>query len=76
MPQIVSTKIPNSASGIISSKSSKRSKEFEVLYESIVVNYSSTEREEVEYQRPAILYVLPALQIVSQSLLPRLKPFK
>ena len=37
----------------------KRSKEFEVLYESIVVNYSTTEREDVEYQRPAILYVLP-----------------
>ena len=37
----------------------KRSREFEVLYESLVVNYSSMSRDEVEYQRPCILYVLP-----------------
>ena len=37
----------------------KRSKEFEVLFESLVVNYSMLNREDVEYQRPAILYVLP-----------------
>ena len=37
----------------------KRSREFEVLYESPVVNYSSMSRDEVEYQRPCILYVLP-----------------
>ena len=31
----------------------KRSKEFEVFYESIVVNYNFRDREEVEYQRPS-----------------------
>ena len=38
---------------------SKRSREFEALYESLVVNYSTLNRNDIEYQRPAILYVLP-----------------
>ena len=38
----------------------KRSRSFEKLYESIVVNYESTNRNEDDYQRPAILYVLPS----------------
>ena len=38
---------------------SKPSREFEKLYESIIVNYSSLNRDNIEYQRPAILYVLP-----------------
>jgi len=37
----------------------KRSRAFEKLYESMVVNYSSLNRDELEYQRPCILYVLP-----------------
>ena len=37
----------------------KRSREFEILYESLIVNYSSLNRDNIEYQRPAILYVLP-----------------
>jgi len=37
----------------------KRSREFEKLYESLVVNYSTLERDDEDYQRPAILYVLP-----------------
>ena len=31
----------------------------EKLYESLIVNYSSLNRDNIEYQRPAILYVLP-----------------
>jgi len=30
------------------------------LYESLVVNYASLSRDEIEYQQPAILYVLPS----------------
>ncbi len=37
----------------------KRSRAFESLYESLVVNYESLNRDEDEYQRPSILYVLP-----------------
>ena len=37
----------------------KRSKEFEILFESLIVNYNSLNRENIEYQRPSILYVLP-----------------
>ena len=37
----------------------KRSREFEALYESLIINYSSMSRDEVDYQRPCILYVLP-----------------
>ena len=38
----------------------KRSREFETLYESLnVVNYNSLSRDNIEYQRPSILYVLP-----------------
>ena len=38
----------------------KKSREFEKLYKSLVVNYPSTVREgEDGYQRPSILYVLP-----------------
>ena len=37
----------------------KRSREFETLYESLIVNYSSLNRDNIDYQRPAILYVLP-----------------
>ena len=38
----------------------QKSREFEILYESLVVNYPSTIREGEEvYQRPSILYVLP-----------------
>ncbi len=37
----------------------KRSRAFEPIFESLVVNYESLSRDEVEYQRPAILYVLP-----------------
>ncbi len=35
------------------------SKEFEKLYKSLIVNYSSVDRDVDDYQRPAILYVLP-----------------
>ncbi len=38
----------------------KRSRAFEPLYESLVVNYASLSRDEIEYQQPAILYVLPS----------------
>jgi len=38
----------------------KRSREFESLYESLILNYSSIERDAEDYQRPAILYVLPS----------------
>jgi len=38
----------------------KRSRAFEDLYESMVVNYAEMSRDEVEYQQPAILYVLPS----------------
>ena len=37
----------------------KRSRAFETLYESLIVNYSTLNRDNIEYQRPAILYVLP-----------------
>ena len=37
----------------------KRSREFEILFESLIVNYNSLNRENIEYQRPSILYVLP-----------------
>lgn len=37
----------------------KISREFEKLYEATVVNYNTLNRDEVEYQRPSILYVLP-----------------
>ena len=37
----------------------KRSREFEALYEALIVNYSSLSRDGIEYQRPCILYVLP-----------------
>ena len=38
----------------------KKSREFEKLYKSLVVNYPSTVREgDEDYQRPSILYVLP-----------------
>ena len=37
----------------------KRSRAFEALYESLVVNYATLSRDDIEYQRPAILYVLP-----------------
>ena len=39
---------------------SKRSKAFEAIYESMIVNYSSLSRDNIEYQRPGILYVLPS----------------
>ena len=38
----------------------KRSRAFEPLYEALVVNYASLSRDEIEYQQPAILYVLPS----------------
>ncbi len=38
---------------------SKRSKAFEPLYESMAVNYSMLSRDNIDYQRPGILYVLP-----------------
>lgn len=38
----------------------KRSRAFEPLYESIIANYSSLNRELIPYQRPSILYVLPS----------------
>ena len=38
---------------------SKRSRAFEAMYKSLVVNYETLSRDEIEYQRPAILYVLP-----------------
>ena len=37
----------------------KRSREFETLYKSLIVNYNSLNRDNIEYQRPSILYVLP-----------------
>ena len=38
----------------------KKSREFEKLYRSLIVNYPSTVREgDDDYQRPSILYVLP-----------------
>ena len=37
----------------------KRSRAFEALYESLVVNYGTLSRDDIEYQRPSILYVLP-----------------
>ena len=38
---------------------SKRSRAFEPLYESMAVNYGTLSRDNIDYQRPAILYVLP-----------------
>ena len=38
----------------------KRSRAFEPFYESLVVNYATLSRDEIEYQQPAILYVLPS----------------
>ena len=38
----------------------KRSRAFEPLYKSMVVNYSSLNRENIPFQRPSILYVLPS----------------
>ena len=38
---------------------SKRSRAFEALYKSLVVNYETLSRDDIDYQRPAILYVLP-----------------
>ena len=37
----------------------KRSREFETLYKALIVNYNSLNRDNIEYQRPSILYVLP-----------------
>ena len=37
----------------------KRSRDFEAIYESLIVNYSSSSRDDVQYQKPSILYVLP-----------------
>jgi len=37
----------------------KPSREFEALYKSLIVNYSSLNRDGIDYQRPGILYVLP-----------------
>ncbi|SUZ94723.1 uncharacterized protein METZ01_LOCUS47577, partial [marine metagenome] len=38
----------------------KRSRAFEPLYESLIANYASLERDNIPYQRPSILYVLPS----------------
>ena len=38
----------------------KRSRAFEPIYESYVANYASLERDNIPYQRPSILYVLPS----------------
>ena len=38
---------------------SQPSREFEKLYKSLIVNYSSLNRDGIEYQKPGILYVLP-----------------
>ena len=38
----------------------KRSRAFEALYESMIVNHSDLSRDDDDYQRPAILYVLPS----------------
>ena len=35
----------------------KRSREFETLYKSLIVNYNSLNRDNIEYQRPSFLYV-------------------
>ena len=36
-----------------------RSRDFEAIYESLIVNYSSSSRDDSQYQKPSILYVLP-----------------
>ena len=38
----------------------KRSRAFEPLYKSMIANYSSLERDNIPYQRPSILYILPS----------------
>ena len=38
----------------------KRSRAFEPLYQSLIANYASLERDNIPYQRPSILYVLPS----------------
>ena len=38
----------------------KRSRAFEPLYQSMIANYASLERDNIPYQRPSILYVLPS----------------
>jgi hypothetical protein len=38
----------------------KRSRAFEPLYESMIANYASLERDNIPFQRPSILYVLPS----------------
>jgi len=38
----------------------KRSRAFEPLYQSMVANYESLQREHIPYQKPSILYVLPS----------------
>ena len=38
----------------------KRSRAFEPIYESYVANYASLDRDNIPYQRPSILYVLPS----------------
>jgi hypothetical protein len=37
-----------------------RSRAFEPLYESLITNYASLDRDDIPYQRPSILYVLPS----------------
>ena len=37
-----------------------RSRAFEPLYESLITNYASLDRDNIPYQRPSILYVLPS----------------
>ena len=37
----------------------RRSRAFEPLYQSLVVNYEALHRDMIDYQRPSILYVLP-----------------
>ena len=49
----------------------KKSREFEILYESLVVNYPSTTREGEEvYQRPCLLYTSPSPRDVEESRMP------
>ena len=37
-----------------------RSRAFEPLYESLITNYASLDRDNIPFQRPSILYVLPS----------------
>ena len=47
-------------SGNTTFRPATRSRAFEPLYESLIANYASLDRDDIPFQRPSILYVLPS----------------